>query len=375
MGKNEIEKEKSNVSRFLKKLITIVNILFVLALLLSAWSQRISPETISWSNLMGLVFPIILILNMLWVLAWILQFDIRFLLSTIAIIICWGEVQTYCPLNKSSDPSIYEQVSRNLKFKLLSYNVMEWDTNKKVNEHNESIDLIREIDADIVCIQEFGYTNDKKHLTTKNIHQQLSQYPYVEDNKKRGGLVLFSKFPIIKSWHKKGDTTLSRTNFYALKLGQDTLIVINNHLVSTGLNTNNRVAFDSISHLNHKRTDLANAIDIPKKLVKKSQIRAQQIDELCHEITQLKKKYRYVVLCGDLNDSPISYTHYKLNQLLRDAYVDKGRGPGISYNKHRIWVRIDHIMPCDHLETTECTVIHRSKSSDHYPICAKILLK
>jgi len=373
---NEQKKEnKSKFSQFLKKLITWVNILFVLALLLSAWSQRISPEIISWSNLMGLAFPVLLILNILWTFAWILQFNVRFLFSTIALIICWGEIQTYCPINDVTSPAIYNKAPRNLKFKLLSYNVMGWDTNKKINGHNESVDLINQMNADIVCIQESGYTTNKKYLTTKEIRRQLNQYPYIQDNKRQGGLVLFSKFPIIKSWYKRGHTTLRQTVFYTLKLGQDTLVVINNHLVSTGLNINNKITFDSISHLNHSENELVNAIEIPKKLAKKSQLRAQQIDELCHEVSKLKKRYRYVILCGDLNDSPISYTHYRLHQLLRDAYVDKGRGPGITYNKNRLWVRIDHIMPCHHLETTNCKVIRQSKSSDHYPIFAKMLLK
>lgn len=369
------KREKSKFSRFLKGLITLVNIVMVLALLFSAWSQQISPEIISWSNLMGLAFPILLVCNMLWVLAWILQFNIRCLLSTVAIIICWGEVLTYCPFNDSTDPSVYEQTPRNLKFKLLSYNVMGWDGNKKLNGHNGSVDLIKEVDADLVCIQECGYTNNEKYLTRANIREQLNQYPYIQDDEKRGGMVLFSKFPIVKSWYKRGNTTLGRTVFYALNLGKDTLIVINNHLVSTGLSITNRVAFDSISRLNHSPEELVNAIEIPQKLAKKSQVRAQQINELSREIIQLKKRYRYVVLCGDLNDSPISYTHYTIRQLLGDAYMAKGRGPGISYNKNRLWVRIDHIMPCSHLETTKCTVIHSSKRSDHYPIVANILLK
>lgn len=366
---------KSPLSRFLKKLITLVNILFVLALLLSAWSQRISPETVSWSNLMGLIFPILIITNGLWVLAWILQFNVRFLISAVALFICWGEVQTYCPMNDTTDTGVYEEVPKTLKFKLLSYNVMGWNANKKVNGHNESVDLIQDINADIVCIQESGYTKNKKYLTTEDIYNQLSQYKYIQDNPRQGGLVLFSKFPIVKSWYKRGTTNLRQTVFYALNMGTDTLIVINNHLVSTGLSANNRIVFDSISHLKNSTGELANAIEIPKKLVKRSQVRAQQIEELCTEIDLLKQRYRYVILCGDLNDSPISYTHYRLHQLLNDAYVDKGRGPGISYNKNRLWVRIDHIMPCDHLETTRCAVIHKTKNSDHYPIVANILLK
>ena len=75
-----------------------------------------------------------------------------------------------------------------------------------------------------------------------------------------------------------------------------------------------------------------------------------------------------MILCGDFNDSPISYAHRTLDKVLTDCYVATGNGPGISYHHNAIFVRIDNIMCSSHWTPYGCKVDRSARHSDHYPI-------
>ena len=103
-----------------------------------------------------------------------------------------------------------------------------------------------------------------------------------------------------------------------------------------------------------------------RKLAEASAIRAPQADTIAHEITA--SPHPYIIVCGDFNDTPISYTHRTIAQDLDDAFTQSGRGLGISYNQNRFYFRIDNILTSKNLRAYNCTVDRSIKESDHYPI-------
>ena len=109
-----------------------------------------------------------------------------------------------------------------------------------------------------------------------------------------------------------------------------------------------------------------------RKLAEASAIRAPQADTIAHEITA--SPHPYIIVCGDFNDTPISYTHRTIAQDLDDAFTQAGRGLGISYNQNRFYFRIDNILTSKNLRAYNCTVDRSIKESDHYPIWCYICL-
>ena len=77
-----------------------------------------------------------------------------------------------------------------------------------------------------------------------------------------------------------------------------------------------------------------------------------------------------VVVMGDMNDTPGSYTYRTLcgNDLL-DAWVESGFGPTYTFHAHHLYVKIDHIFYRGNLRVLSC---RRDKEgeSDHYPLVA-----
>ena len=95
--------------------------------------------------------------------------------------------------------------------------------------------------------------------------------------------------------------------------------------------------------------------------------RSVQAEKVSHAIR--KEGDNNIIVCGDFNDTPQSYVYHKIRGKLKDAYVETGFGPGITYHKNGFLFRIDHILYSGdfHAVTTE---IGKLKNSDHYPLKA-----
>ena len=102
------------------------------------------------------------------------------------------------------------------------------------------------------------------------------------------------------------------------------------------------------------------------KLAEASAIRAPQADTIAREIAS--SRHPSVIVCGDFNDTPISYAHRVIAQNLDDAFTQSGRGLGISYNQNKFYFRIDNILISKNLRSYNCTVDRSIRESDHYPI-------
>ena len=95
-------------------------------------------------------------------------------------------------------------------------------------------------------------------------------------------------------------------------------------------------------------------------------IRAPQADSVAQAIEE--NRSRYMLVCGDFNDSPISYAHHKIGRGMTDAFSAAGTGFGFSYNQNRFYFRIDHIFSTPAFRVVKCEVDRSIKASDHYPI-------
>jgi endonuclease/exonuclease/phosphatase family metal-dependent hydrolase len=76
-----------------------------------------------------------------------------------------------------------------------------------------------------------------------------------------------------------------------------------------------------------------------------------------------------VIVAGDFNDTPVSYSYRKIRKGLNDAFVSSGYGAGFTYKGNYPPNRIDYILFDDSFECRQFD-ISKVKYSDHYPIVA-----
>ncbi len=333
----------------------------------SAYSDHVSPNTSLLFSYLGLAFPVLTLVNLCFMLYWIFLAEWRFLLfNLLAVALCWGPVKCYYPFHFD------KEIPQENTLKVLTYNVMGFAYLDHTKERpNPILDYIAHSDADIVCLQEYMASKSSKQLTENKILSALKMYPYHStirlDTPKRPSrrMAVFSKYPIKKSHRMDYPSTASGSSIHQIEINGKKLILINNHLESFKLTSEDRSRYSAFIKTPSSEgfDDLKGAFR--QKLGPAFQIRAKQAEAIAQQIQEVS--YDYLLVCGDFNDTPISYAHRTIQGELLDAFAVAGKGMGITYNQNFFWFKIDHILHSASLRALRCQV-DKVDYSDHYPI-------
>lgn len=358
-----------HIGKFFSYLILAVNAFFIGILLLTAYSPYIHPLVHPVESCMGLMFPIFLLINFCFLVFWLIANYKFALLPLLGFVLCYPQIQTYLPMNFGTKNVPEESI------KVLSYNIMAFNNMEKVDGKNSILSYIQKIDADIVCMQEYVSSETaKKHLNEQGIRQGMAAYKHrdIQEVGEKGGnkLACYSKYPILSSRVVKYESHYNGSVVYELKVGKDTLTLINNHLESNKLTKEDKVVYEDMLKDPDAKKVKTGARLLVNKLAEASAIRSKQADAIAKEVAA--SRHPYIIVCGDFNDSPISYVHRVIGQELDDAFTESGRGLGISYNQNKFYFRIDNILISKNLKAYNCVVDRAIKSSDHYPIWCTI---
>lgn len=332
------------------------NVVTALVMLLVGYSDRVNPAEHPMVACVGLAYPVFIVLNCCFLLFFAI-FKWRYVVVPVfAFAVSYFPTRNYCPLNISADIPMGA-------IKVLSYNVHHFGADQLPDDSpNPIVDYIIGNDADIVCLQEaFMRPRERERL--------CKVYEYCDTAVASGVgecLALFSHYPIIDKqridYASKGNMSVA----YRLKINGDTVVVVNNHFETSGLSLADRAEFRQMVKGKVERSEMkAESKQLVVKLAESAKIRAPQAEAVAEYV---RKAGDNVILCGDFNDSPISYTHHTIAKELTDCYVATGNGPGISYHHNAIYVRIDNIFCSEKWKPYGCKVDRSIGFSDHYPI-------
>jgi endonuclease/exonuclease/phosphatase family metal-dependent hydrolase len=98
--------------------------------------------------------------------------------------------------------------------------------------------------------------------------------------------------------------------------------------------------------------------------------RASQIETISQFI---KISPHPVILCGDFNDTPVSYSYRQIANKLNDSFVDAGTGLGQTHAQMLPLLRIDYIFYSKNMKAIDHHTIQKDYS-DHFPLVARISL-
>lgn len=291
-------------------------------------------------------------------------------LGVIAILISWGPISSVAPLSSSKKPTPGAQT-----FTIMTYNMIHgWDQEHKNSDRNRTIDYIIETNADIVCLQEadtIARKGDIPNFTEEQFEKLHSIYPY-EVGDIRLDMKVLSKYPAV---YEKGYSYIEETydnkryTFYKININGHKLMIINVHLMSFMLSDKERqivTDIHSIEGVKDSYSELKGGIRA--KLHRGFAKRKTDVSILRRTIDKLKGP---LIICGDFNDVPESYAYRLLKGTdMKDAYVETGFGPLVTYNQHAFWFHLDQILYRGELKALSVRK-GNTKVSDHYPLIAE----
>ncbi len=341
----------------------VILIIFASALSLSYLSIFINPAKVWLAGFFGLYFFLIASINFILLIVALVRKSSSAWIPFLILLPSLFFADHFICFNKP-DLSISHQDN----IKLITYNVGRFRSNKEkmsVEENKKKIsEFILSENPDAVCFQEFSIKD------TADIHSVYPQYPYRQYHffkfhpDEFVGNITLSKFPIVSGGKIsfKGSTNLSI--FSDINYRERRIRIYNNHLES-----NNISLTSIIKKLSRNYEELSSELASMHIKVRGSTFRrAKQVDMVLNHI---KESDYLSIVCGDFNDTPISFTFHKLSQGRKDTFKEAGRGFAATYSILWPLLRIDYILVPEAFNVLQHTT-PRISFSDHYPVLTEI---
>ena len=359
-----------------------ITILLIAGILFSYLSVWISPEKIWVLAFFGLIYPYLLFGNFLFLLFWIFKKKKLSILVLLVILLGWNNLNNYIRIFRKNTKDVSKVIQTNagnnqISASILSYNVRLFNLYNKDNKDksaDEILDFINGGNFDIICLQEVLITDmyglslsDFKHKLN-NTRNSYIKFTGGKKSSHKYGIAVFTKYPIINKGEIQFKNTSNLSIYIDVIIEEDTVRVYNNHLQSFRLGSDN---FRFLTELEGAIEDppIKEMRDITSRMKHAYIKRAGQAKLLSSHIHTSPFP---VIVCGDFNDTPVSFTYHTIRKDLKDAFVESGLGMGKTYSQIIPSYRIDYILHSPDLASFEFKTIRKS-FSDHYPIRSLIL--
>jgi endonuclease/exonuclease/phosphatase family metal-dependent hydrolase len=359
-------------------IVFVVTIVIIAGVLLSWAARWINPATYGAMAALGLVMPLLFAANFLCLLYWIIRWKKMALAPlTVVLLFVWGVTMYFKPSITQS----YADTSRDRSLvTVMSYNVHGMSKSVVADGRTSWIPMMDSIIAvvdslrpSILCMQEFQTTHKYPsryfedalpYLAYNRVHYNVST-----GENMGGGMAIYSRYPVARSGHFDLEGSDKSILWADIAVSGDTVRVFNAHLQTTSITGTDQEFIENMDFVSDS-TRTPKLRRMVGKLRDNFVIRAAQADTLARHIDLSPYP---VIVCGDFNDTPVSYTYRQIGKGLRDGFREAGSGYGYSYRGFFNLLRIDYIL---HSKSIEC-VEYRSPEfdySDHNPVTARLRL-
>ncbi len=338
--------------------------------MLASLGAYISPVHINFLSFLGFIFPFLWISNVVFAVFWMFKKRKRLIISLSLIILTWSQWNAVFQLSNKDLPT---NIDKGHTITVMSYNVRMFDKyvwTKDKETPKKIYQFIKDQNPDILCIQEFYINNKKNQYSENNILSKFKQYKYkhLEYNIKtksgrKYGLATFSKYPITSTKPLHFENTTNFSIQTDIDINGKHIRIFNNHLESIRLQKENYNFIDSLEFKNDQERRKG-IYDIFSKLKHAFANRSYQAQTIGRHI---KNSPFPAIVCGDFNDTPISYVYRTVKGDLKDSFIESGGGFGGTYNGNLPSFRIDFIFHDKSFESFNHKRI-KVNYSDHYPI-------
>jgi len=358
----------------------IATIVCLCSLLFAYLCPFIHPGTFWLLPFFGLAYPIIFMITIFFLIIWIVARS-KWALIVLVVLLIGGNLH-FRMLATGENPENLPKIEETLH--IMSYNVRLFDlynwTKSEQYENRDSIfNYLKRENPDVVCFQEFYHQDRPTNFPTRDtIREFLSIKDYHErySHKLKGrqnfGVAMLSKYPMISKGDiafENEDQNIDADNYciYAdILKGKDTFRIYTIHLQSIKFKMNDYAVFgDKNKNPEFEKSNVRLIIDKLRLAFPKRASQAQKVME------HIETSPYPVIICGDFNDTPLSYTYNQFNKTLIDAFRNCSSGIGSTYIGRVPAGRIDYIFHSNGLNSMDFK-IQEGEHSDHRAVSCRI---
>lgn len=346
---------------------TALSLVVAVTLVLTYFVPHVNPSRVWFFPVLGLAAPITYVAAVILMLYWIIRW--RWLRAGVMIVIVAVGFFKVSLFWRPDIRRVYEEAEGSDRgtFKVMTYNVRSFYGENGHSSVEDILRLIDEQDPDIICLQEFN-----ARLAARSEEFSLLEEKYesagfgrtaAPDSMYEAPLAILSKFRILRS---RTLLTPASSVWADVLVGDDTVRVFNNHLHSTAIN-----AADNEYITEHRfLSDTARETkirSIVERLRENSVLRAAQVDSIARVVGETRTRR---IICGDFNDTPMSYVYRTMARGSRDAFRVCGSGYSHTFRGFFNTLRIDYVLSRGLEPVTYETL--PVEYSDHHPVVVRL---
>jgi endonuclease/exonuclease/phosphatase family metal-dependent hydrolase len=365
-----------NIVRFssLMKGLTIIGLI---SLTLSYLAPYVHPNTFKLVPFFGLTYPVILICVIIALIYWAFMKS-RWFFVVLLFLLIGGNLHfrtlaiTFSPEEAPKDAPLWRIMSYNVRL----FDVYNESFEGKIQTRNAIIDYIHSENPDVICFQEFFHQDPPTEFSTRDtllsvldMKHYHERYSHKIRNRQNFGICMMSKYPIIAKGDVMFENFASTDNyciFADIVKGKDTLRIYNIHLQSIKLQQQDYELFgEENAQAGSKKSTFSLLFE---KLTIAYPARAEQALRV---VEHMESSPYPVVVCGDFNDTPMSYVYNQFNKTMIDSYRETSNGIGRTYVGKVPAGRIDYIFHTPNLKAQHFKIQGKAQS-DHLAVSCEI---
>lgn len=321
------------------------------ALLVLAYLSIIVPPEKAWFfTLFGLLYPLVLPLTLVFFIIALARRSRTRLLLALALLPSLFFAGRYFRVSAPKD-------TPEPTLSMVSYNVGLFCHGPRDKDRLELASdvaaYVNGLAPDIICLQEFYLPEGVSINGWLERHFPLyeAEYYMLTGKDWRAGNVLLTRRGVSARGKEDFEKSTNMALWADIPLGSGTIRVYNCHFESYNISLPGIVKRD--------------VEETEQKLRRSITERPRQVAKVLKGIDSTPV---HSIVAGDFNDTPLSYTYFRLLRGRKDAFVKAGKGFGATYSALWPLLRLDYILyPGEDLEAVSCR-IDKVNYSDHYPV-------
>lgn len=351
----------------LDALMTLLTLVVAVTMALTYFVPFVNPARVWFFPVLGLAAPAVYVATVVLALYWIIRW--RWVRAGVMLsLVVAGLFQVSLFWRPELRRNYGEETYDRAALKVMTYNVRNFYGEQGQSSVGDILRLVEAEDPDIICLQEFNSNLALKDegfaLLDEKYENALFDRTQDPEEARTSPQQILSKYRILRS----GTVLTPSSSVWAdILVGEDTVRIFNNHLRSTAITASDNEYITRRGFISDtaREVKLRSIVD---RYRSNSVLRAAQVDSIATVVAGVRTRR---IVCGDFNDTPMSYVYRTMAGGLRDAFSECGSGYSHTYRGFFNMLRIDYVLSSEGFETLSYEV-PAVDYSDHHPVVVRL---